>query len=182
MQLTPRITITRDSAPSAEPVSLHEAKLFLRVEHDAEDGAIQQMIATAREVAEQILNRSLLMQRWVATLYSAPAHRVGLSFGPVSAIVSVTYYDDAGAATIADTESYRLSDPYTIQFEYCPSAARTEIRYDAGMAATPAALPSALKQNILQHVAYLYGFRSLDESQRIQDITRLYAPFREVQL
>ena len=182
MQLTPKITLTRDTQPSAEPVSLQEAKLFLRVDHDAEDAAISQMITTAREVAEQILNRSLLTQRWLYSIYGTPTHLVALSYGPASSIISVNFMDDDGVSALAETSSYRLRDPFTLEFYNCPSTARADILYEAGMAAEATGLPAALKQNMLQHVAYLYGFRSMDDAQRIHDITRLYAPFREAHL
>ena len=182
MQLTPKIIVTRHTSPSTEPVTLSEAKLFLRVEHDTEDSAIQQMIVTAREVAEEILGRSLLSQRWLATVYGAPANTMALPYGPINSVVSVTRYDDVGGTSIAATDSYQLCDPYTLEFLSNVSVAKLEVVYEAGMATDAAGLPAALKQSMLQHVAYLYGFRSLDESQRMHDITRLYAPFREVQL
>lgn len=182
MQLTPKITVTRETNPSEEPVTLAEAKLFLRVDHTSEDAAISQMIRSAREVAEQILNRSLITQRWLCSIYGTPAHCVSLLYGPVGSIISVTFHDDAGNISTADADSYSLRDPFTLEFANYPSAKQTDILYEAGMAANANGLDAALKQNILQHVAYLYGFRSLDEAVRMHDITRLYAPFREVQL
>jgi hypothetical protein len=43
-------------------------------------------------------------------------------------------------------------------------------------------LPAMLRQNLLQHVAYLYGFRAMDEADRLHDISRLYSPWRSVKL
>lgn len=46
--------------PIVEPVSLTRAKLFLRVEHDAEDDLIADMIRAARERVETYIGRSLI--------------------------------------------------------------------------------------------------------------------------
>ena len=181
MQLTPNITYTRETPPATEPISLQEAKLFLRVEHETEDQAIQQMITAARDVAEQILNRSLLPQSWLAMVHGAVPSCIALAYGPVTQIQSIIY-DDAGASHVVATDAYRLDDKHNLSLLSVPSTMKLEVRYEAAVAATAAELPASLKQNMLQHVAYLYGFRSLDEAQRIQDITRLYAPFREVKL
>ena len=46
--------------PIAEPVTLEEAKLQLRVEFDEDDALISSYITAAREWAEGFLNRSLV--------------------------------------------------------------------------------------------------------------------------
>ncbi|HWA20765.1 MAG TPA: head-tail connector protein, partial [Caulobacterales bacterium] len=43
------MSITIVTPPASEPLSLAEAKLFLRVEHDAEDDLIAALIGAARE-------------------------------------------------------------------------------------------------------------------------------------
>jgi len=53
-----------DTAPTAEPVTLSEAKAHLRLEHDAEDADIIGLISAARQAIEQETDRSLMTQSW----------------------------------------------------------------------------------------------------------------------
>ena len=52
------------NAPASEPVSLAEAKLFLRVEHDDDDDLIAALIAAARVQVEAQTRRALITQTW----------------------------------------------------------------------------------------------------------------------
>lgn len=46
------------AAPAIEPITLAEAKLFLRIEHDDEDTAIAALIAAARQHVEMATRRA----------------------------------------------------------------------------------------------------------------------------
>lgn len=59
--------------PTAEPVTLAEAKVHLRVDTDADDGRITRLIATARELCETIARRAFVAQTWDLWLDGFPA-------------------------------------------------------------------------------------------------------------
>jgi hypothetical protein len=51
-------------APECEPITLQQAKVFLRVDHEAEDALIQRLIKTARQSIESFTGRALIHQGW----------------------------------------------------------------------------------------------------------------------
>lgn len=51
-------------APLQEPVSLEEAKAYLRLSTDRDDGLVSTLIGAARSHVETITARSLLRQKW----------------------------------------------------------------------------------------------------------------------
>ncbi len=55
------------SGPASEPISLAEAKTFLRVDHDDEDDFLSSLITTSRLQVEAAMGLSLVTQQW--TLY-----------------------------------------------------------------------------------------------------------------
>jgi uncharacterized phiE125 gp8 family phage protein len=62
------------TAPIAEPVTLPEAKLHLRVDTTDDDTLITTLITAAREMAETITRRALVSQQWkiVADRFPSP--------------------------------------------------------------------------------------------------------------
>ena len=101
-----RILIT---APTTEPITLAEAKLHARVEHDADDAMITGFIAAAREDAEHELGRPLAAQVWQVTVDAFPA--VEMALGPdVTGIQSIQYLDAAGVLQTLDQAAYVLDN------------------------------------------------------------------------
>ena len=97
------------SGPDTEPITLAQAKLHARVEHDADDAMITGFIVAAREDAEHELGRPLAAQVWQLTFDAFPA--VEIALGPdVTGIPSIQYLDAAGDLQTLDQAAYVLDN------------------------------------------------------------------------
>ena len=97
------------SGPDTEPITLADAKLHARVEHDADDALINGFIVAAREDAEHELGRPLAAQVWQLTFDAFPA--VEIALGPdVTGIQSIQYLDAAGDLQTLDQAAYVLDN------------------------------------------------------------------------
>jgi uncharacterized phiE125 gp8 family phage protein len=146
------------SAPSAEPVTLAEAKDWLRVDGDADDALIEGLISVARSLAERFFDRSLVTQAWTAYYDRFDCWEIRLPRGPLQAVNSVQYLDTAGDLQTLDAESYEADetrDPGTVQPAYAevwpatrcaPKAVRVTFTSGYGSAAeVPEPVKAALK-------------------------------------
>lgn len=167
--------------PAEEPVSLAEAKLYLRVDVNDDDALIGQMIVTARRAAEHYLRRSLVIRQWRLLYDDAAPATLRLPMGPVSAVVSVTKIAEDGSTAAVNAALYRLNAACTeLGFEQTVYAHRVEILYNAGYGAA-SAVPASIKQGMLAHLAEIYDGRS--QACGLPDIAlALYLPHREVRL
>jgi uncharacterized phiE125 gp8 family phage protein len=88
--------------PAAEPLTLADAKLHLRIEtgDTAEDALVTSAVQAAREYAEEATGRALVTQGWTLTLDAFPARGgvIALERAPVQSVTSVTYLDAAGVS------------------------------------------------------------------------------------
>ncbi len=100
----PSVLVT---APTAEPVSLAEAKLHLRVDDNADDVLIGALITAARQHAEHDTRRALVTQTWKLVLDAFPESVITLDRAPVSAVVSVVYTDPDGVSQTLAPGGYR---------------------------------------------------------------------------
>ena len=97
-------------APASEPVvSLASAKAWCKVEGNANDLVLGELVLAAQRHIEQIIERSLGEQTWRLTL-DAFSDAIELPKGPVTGIVtnSFTYRDVAGLQQIVDPALYSL--------------------------------------------------------------------------
>jgi uncharacterized phiE125 gp8 family phage protein len=177
----PTRLLARTSEPAIEPVSLAEAKLYLRIDSSDEDTLIEGLIAAARLMAEEMTGRSLVTQGWGATYGEEVPAYVPLPFGPVQSITAVALIDEAGDETLMDASGYSLNAACTaLCFEWLPDAFRTEIRYVTGYGDAASDVPADIRQGILLHVAWLYEHR--DSMVPPNAVHTLYARYREVRL
>lgn len=86
-----------------EPITLAEAKEYLRVFHDTEDNVITQMITNARKVLEMATGLSLVEQ--TIELHTVIHDVFTLPYGPVSSVTSATIDDVAVDDDYIDTET-----------------------------------------------------------------------------
>jgi uncharacterized phiE125 gp8 family phage protein len=159
------------TAPTAEPVSLQEAKLHLRVIADVadvsphpDDALIESFIIAAREFAEHYTGRALAPQTLEMALHCFPrcGHVIELDMPPVASITSIKYTDTAGTEQTLATSAYSLSqygESRNVSPAYGTSWPDTQdipdavrIRYVTGYTAAPKAVVSA----ILLHIQLQY--------------------------
>jgi len=185
------MSITIVTPPASEPISLAEAKLFLRVDHGGEDSLIATLIQAAREAVEAGCGRALITRRVRENLdiwRREAASGAVLGIGPVSNVIAVRLLADNGAQSVIDPERYRLDGdrdrPRLVFPPGLPATLRSvggiEIEYNAGFADDAADLPVALRLAALQIVAALYELRQgaapIPDSARA--LMRPFAPMR----
>lgn len=157
------------TAPVLEPITLDEAKLHLRVDHDDEDTLITNLIKVARELAEDQTWRALLTQTWEMRLDNWPSMPLKMPKAPLQSITSIKYLDENGtentvASTVYDVDTY--SEPGMIFFkkgQTWPSTTLYErggvrIQFKCGWL-TAADVPYKIKAAMLLLIGHLYENR-----------------------
>lgn len=177
--------------PASEPVSLSEAKLYLRVDHTAEDSLIAMLIGASRAAVEAGIGRALIKRRVRESLDIWRRESVNgavLGLGPVTNVIAVRLLADNGSQSVLDPDRYRLDGdrdrPRLVFAEGVPATLREiggiEIEYECGFAETAADLPIALRLAALQILASLYELRQGDAPipETARALMRPYAPAR----
>jgi len=100
------MAIKRIIDPAAEPLTLEEVKLHLRVDDDDEDNNISLYIRAAREFTESFLGRALVTQTWMLTLDEFPDEEIKIPLPPLQSITQIAYDDTSGIERIIDPADY----------------------------------------------------------------------------
>ena len=168
--------------PASEPITLSEAKLFLRIDDGADDDLILRSIAVVRDAAEQYLGYALLPQTLEYRVGYPDSCVVALPRGPVNSITSITATDDNGTVTTWASTTYRASsDGFSVLLKQEPYAAVLTITYTASLADTAAGLPALIKQGMLHHLAVAYEARDGSTAMPVMSL-QCYQPFRRIAL
>ncbi|HEV7344795.1 MAG TPA: phage head-tail connector protein [Devosia sp.] len=154
------------AGPAEEPVSIAEAKAFLKVDDVAEDALIATLIGAARLHIEGVTGRALLAQTWRLVLDCWPTDRqVRLPVTPFLAVTEINAYDVAGVAHAVPlaqflSEPDRLLLPSTISgIPLLRERQGIEVDYVAGFGVDPEDVPADIRQALLHLVAYWFEHR-----------------------
>lgn len=201
-----RYSLTTVTPPASDPVSLAEAKEYLRVDNTAENDTITAMIKQATDMMEQFLRRALINRTLKLTFDSAPVLRssawwsgtrdgaisdlrrinpfIILPFPPLVSVTSVKYYDTTDTertfsadAYFADTEGARV----VLKQGYSwPAPVRSQnsyaVTYVAGYGETAASLPPQIVGALKALIAHLYENR--DCPGLPENVARFARPYR----
>ena len=162
------MTLRLITAPASEPVTLTEAKLYLRVDHTTDDALITQLIKAAREKGEELSRRAFITQTWEYTGDGFPETSIlKLLRPPLLTVVSVKYKDNANTESTMDSADYIVNtniEPGVVIFRNLPSVSLLEagavtVRFTAGYGASSTNVPERIRYLILSLIAYWYENR-----------------------
>ena len=144
------VQITTDLA--TEPISLTEAKAWMKVSFADDDSIISGLITTARTLLERHTGLSF-GSKTIKALIEVGDDWVDLPYGPVSTITSVNRIDADGTAVLMTVDDdYVLVNRRLKVF----NPALYSIIYT-----TQSGMPDALKSDIYRLVAYMYQNRGI---------------------
>jgi len=175
------------TAPASEPITLAEAKSYLRVDSSGDDALITSLIVSARMLCEEHMQRAIMSQTlqlfidstrdideplWEGTrtgpYLNYYKNYIDLPMPVISSVTHVKTYDDADNATIfASTRYYvdKARQPARVVLrtgETLPTALRVanaiEVQYVTGYSSANA-VPEPIKFAIYQVLTYLYEHR-----------------------
>ncbi|HEY1608849.1 MAG TPA: head-tail connector protein [Paraburkholderia sp.] len=187
-----RILLT---APAVEPVSLDEAKAYLRVEHSDDDDVIAALVAGSRIHVEAQTRRALISQTWRISSDDWPEEgRLPVRPAPLQSLTAARVYDAGGTAHDIDTQAFVL-DLGASALVFAPwalpqpgrIAAGIEIDVIVGYGDAATDVPEPLRQAIRMLAVHWYENRGLvttgaDFSALPSTVAALIAPYRMLSL
>lgn len=178
----PSVTaIERITAPVNKPISLDEAKVQARVDHDDDEALIQSLIDTAVDLldGEGVLGRAMITQTWAQWVSQSPG-TVTLRMGPFIALTALEYYDADGVLQTgdpSDLEVRKRGDFVTVApkdgFAWPGAQSRPDaikISYTAGFGTTAGSVPQGIRHAMLMLVAHWYQNREAIAAGSMSDV------------
>ena len=157
--------------PVAEPVSLQEAKVFLRVVSADEDALVGALVAAARRQIELATGYALVEQtrRLVLDGFPPGGSPIPLPMPPLVSVTEIEYVDANGAPQVVSVDDYRvipdgtpgLIVPTVAWPEAASHDASVRVTFTCGFGAQNAeALPEQLAVAVRQLVSHWYDNRT----------------------
>lgn len=181
--------------PALEPVSLDEARGFLRLDQTDEDELLTTLITAARLMVEAASGRMLIEQTWRIVLDAWPrGGEIRLPLSPAVSLEAARVYDGQGIAQSVSETSLQLdaaADPPVIRLAGpVPEVGRRrgaiEIDVVAGYGPEATDVPALLRHAVLQLAARWFEQRGdvacRDGTALPPEIMALVAPFRRTRL
>ena len=179
------------TAAASEPITLSEAKNFLRVDHSDDDTLISALITASRQMCEEYTRRILVTTTIDEYFDKFPMNRwenlsnlIYLSRGPVASITSVKYVDEIGSEVTITSDQYiidTISEPARIQstagwFAAAGVVNQVIVRYVVGTDVS--SIPKPLIQGMMLVISDLYDQRN-DRVKALPTASEyLWSPYR----
>ena len=167
-------SLTRETEPALEPVTLAEAKAHLRVDISDDDDLITAIIKAAREYCEEYLDRTLVHTQWTMRMDAFPWEfklpRPPMAQAGTTTVTSVTYTLETQATATLNTSEYRVdrnSTPGAIRTVYAGTwpghladANAVSVTWWGGYGADGTSVPAGIRAAMLMIIGSLYEHRS----------------------
>lgn len=179
--------------PTIEPVSLPEAKAWLKVEGSDEDDLIRALIVAARLMVEAEIGQVLIGQTWRLIGDRWPSgDEIPVRVGQIIAVPGGRVFDAASVAQAIPSESIRIrrgAMPHAVIVSPrpVPGRARAGIEIDVrlGFGEAASAVPETIRLAIRRLIALWHDDRGDGEPAETglpPQIRRLLKPFRAPRL
>tara|TARA_B100001971_G_C18117550_1_gene497663 strand:+ start:430 stop:1002 length:573 start_codon:yes stop_codon:yes gene_type:complete len=182
---------TEVSEPAAEPISVSEAKTFLRISHDGDDAVLANYIKAARQFCE-IYTGQCIISRSLKTSFSingSTADAYDIPKSPATSISQVKVVQKDSTETVLDANTYNLDTTFNrIIFQTAVLAphpySKLDVFYTAGYGTSADDVPETLRHAVLMKAAQMYEHRGgVQEQQGGFDIIEsLLRPYKKVEL
>jgi uncharacterized phiE125 gp8 family phage protein len=190
------------TAPAVEPLTLAEAKLYLRVDSTTENSLITGMIVSARQMVETYTRRALATQTWDFRYpwFMDTRRPLIVPKAPLQSVTSVTYLDEDGTSQTLGASNYavrtfsgavagrgyvELKDDVSLPSVYTDAIMPVTVRAVCGYGVA-ADVPDGLKMAIYLMLGDLYEQRQetmMSVSSKTKTTTeRLMSPYRIEQI
>lgn len=178
------------AGPATEPLTLAEAKLWLKLDGDDEDALVGALIASARLHVESVTGRALIAQSWRLLLDEWPENFVvRLPVSPVLSLTAIAVHDTDSGSTALDLDGIDVGrSELLLPADHARPPMREyqgiAIDYVAGYGADADEVPEALKQALLLLIAFWFEYRDsvVVGSVAPAGFEALVAPYRVVRL
>ena len=179
-----RVTL---AAPERLPVSLAEAKAWMRLTLSDDDALIAALIRTACDLCEAFIGQLLIAREVIEVQPIRTGEWQRLAHGPVASITSIEGLPAEGAPFAFPVADYAididaLGDGF-VRVTQPGAAGRLRVTYQAGLGGDANAVPETVRQGLLRLVAHLYAARDdARDAAPPPAVTALWHPFRKVRL
>ena len=180
---------TQVTAPTTEPISLQEAKDYLRVDSNVEDTLITALIKAARSKVENDTWRKMITQTLLLSMDKNEVKKfIGITGSPIQTINYVKYFDINVVQQTLSTGSYQpnlLNEPAIIEITDMPQMAdrmnALQIEFVCGYGVA-ASVPEDLKLAMKLLIGHYYEHREAVTVGNMKDLPMAYdaliAPYR----
>ncbi|PQM28317.1 hypothetical protein CVO77_07430 [Sphingopyxis lindanitolerans] len=177
--------MAENPVPGASPVSLNEARGWLRMGATIDDAVVAGLIRAATNICEAFIGRWLIV-RAAEELVPLDGGAVRPGVRPVVAVDTVALLLPGGGETLLDEAAYRVrigrdGDASILIFDR-GAADRARIAFRAGMAAEANGIPEAIRQGIVRMTQHLHEARDGGGGAPPAAIAALWQPWRRLTL
>ena len=184
--------------PRGEPISVAEAKAFLKITHTQEDELFPHLITAARQMAEMYTRRKFMTQGLMSVLPFRPNHRkkeglqrvwtagdryaLFLPRGPLLKVTEVERISEEGETAPISYRGYHVNvhqDPALLVVDD-KSGWGVRVTYEVGYGENASDVPAPIRQALLKMVAEMYHHRGILETKLLEGVTSLLGPYRLV--
>lgn len=148
--------------PGEAPVSLNEARSWLRLGASIDDAVVAGLIRAAANICENFVGQWLMLREAEEVLVMTGGE-LRLSARPVAGVDNVTLLSAGGGESeVAEAErGLRIAPDGAgrLSIAHAGDADRVRVRYRAGMAADVNGVPEAIRHGILRMMQHLHDAR-----------------------